>query len=236
MAESTKDYKKFKLLHGNRRIDKHHVTKIGESMALYPEIFKIRPILVNDAFEIIDGQHRYYAAKELGIPVWYEKGGDIKTEDAVIINQNQRNWSVLDYARSYAARGNNNYKEFLRVHEEHPLAPMRVVMRYIGGPSKNKAGAFRSGEFEVVTLAVGEVYLEQLEELIEINERFALTEPSLAMLRIFQVEGYDHDRMIHKLKTVPDGLFNPYGKMEAVLRNLEDVYNWKQKMDVKRFY
>lgn len=236
MAESTTDYKKFKLLGGNRRIDRAHANNIGRSMALYPEIFKIRPILVNDRFEIIDGQHRYYAAKELGVPVWYEKGGDIKTEDAVVINQNQRNWQAMDYARSYAARGNEDYKAILRIKDEHPLIPLYALMRYMGGPAGNLAETFRQGKFKIVTGIIGETYLEQLEELVEIDRRFGLKAPANAMFRVFQYDWFDLDRLIHKLKTAPEGTLQLYGRHEDILRSLEEVYNWKQQKDIRRFF
>lgn len=236
MAESTTDYSKFHILLGNRRVNKAHVGNLAKSMALYPDLFAIRPILVNKQFEVIDGQHRLQAAKNLGVPVWYEVGGDIKTEDAVILNEHQRNWTALDYARSYAARGSEDYKEFLRAHEAHPLVPLHVIMRYLGGPSKDQMSNFRRGDFKSITADIGEVYLEMLEELIELYPRFGMNAPASAMFRVFQVEGYDHDRMISKVRSVPEDTINLYGRIEPILRNLEDVYNYKQRTDKKRFY
>lgn len=238
MAESTTDYKKFKFLMGNRRLDKNHVQRLGESMAKHPDLFQYRPVLVNKNFELIDGQHRYQAAKQLKIPVWYEIAPDLSTDEAQIINQNQNNWKLIDYARSHAAQGNEHYKKFLKGVEEHPMVPLYTIIRYLAGNALGgkKSPEFKAGKFEARTYDVGMVYLEMLEELIEINRRFGLSTPSEAMFKVFQIEGYDHDRMISKLASVMPESVQLYGTIENVLRNLEDIYNWKQRNDILRFY
>jgi ParB-like chromosome segregation protein Spo0J len=52
---------------GNRTPDRSHVRKIKESMEknYYPTI-----IQVNEQNQIIDGQHRFLAIKELGLPMY----------------------------------------------------------------------------------------------------------------------------------------------------------------------
>lgn len=167
MAESTKDYKKFKYMGGNRRVSKQRVETLAKSMALFPEIFPVRPILVNERFEIIDGQHRYNAAKKMGIPVWYEVAEGIGQKEALHLNQNQANWTLIDYARSYAYSGNPDYKEYLRVLEAHPSFPTHIIMGYIGGNLRNNAARFRSGEFKASTVAIGEVFLDYLKDVAQ---------------------------------------------------------------------
>lgn len=63
----TSDYFRFKILDGNRDVLKSHVNKIKESMKKFGWIGP--GIIVNEKFEIIDGQTRFYAAKELGLPM-----------------------------------------------------------------------------------------------------------------------------------------------------------------------
>lgn len=236
MAEQTTDYKQFKLMPGNRRVVKAHVKNLAQSMALYPEIFQLKPILVNKHYEVIDGQHRLAAAKQLKVPVWYEKVGDVGANEAVIINNNQRNWSMLDYARSYAAFGNEEYKAFLRIRDKFPTLPIYTIMRYIGSKMASGSVKFRNGEFKADMIQTGEVYLEMLDELAEIYPRFAYHTPSQAVYRAFMQEGYDHDRMLKKLNMVPEGMVKLNGTNEEILRNLEDIYNFRQQQDVKRFY
>lgn len=221
---------------GNRAVNKLRVQHIAKSMALHPEIFPLRPILVNDKFEIIDGQHRYNAAKMLGIPVWYEVAEDIGQEQALIINQNQQTWNVMDYAKAYAYAGNDDYKEFIRVVKEHPHVPKHIIINYIGGNNKNNMRRFRAGEFKAVTLLVGKVFLDYLEDVAEYAPKIHLQTPARAMFTVFQTDGYDHDRFLAKLAIAPQNMLKTYGRVEDVLRSVEDIYNWKQQKDIVRFY
>lgn len=236
MAKQTEDYKQFKVLKGNRRVLSKHVDNLAQSIALNPDLLRIRPILVNKDFEVIDGQHRLAAAKKLKVPVWYEDGGNLTAEDAVIINNNQRNWSMLDYIRNYAAYGKQDYKALLSFHDEHSEIPIYTILRYIGGPAYDKARVVRNGEFKATNLELGQVLLEQLAELAEIYPRFLYTAPARAMYNIFQIPGFNFDRLLKKLSTIPSTHVKLLGTVEEILRNLEDIYNYRQQTDIARFY
>ena len=64
----TYDYDKFSLLKSNRPVNKAHVIRLVESM---DEEYLLSPITTNEKFQIIDGQHRFTAAKEKGLPIRY---------------------------------------------------------------------------------------------------------------------------------------------------------------------
>lgn len=99
---STRNYEQFKLLKENRDITnvnglKRSITKHGLLM----------PILVNETFEIIEGQHRFLACKSLKVPIHYivRKGA---TKDMIIpINVDRRSWGYKDYLKYY--QDNSNY-------------------------------------------------------------------------------------------------------------------------------
>ena len=64
----TSNYGMFKFLDQNREtMDKH----IADLAASIKESGQIHAIVVNDKFEIIDGQNRFKACKLLGVPVMY---------------------------------------------------------------------------------------------------------------------------------------------------------------------
>ena len=62
------NYAQFQPIDGNRTILQHHLKRLKKSME---ENFLISPILVNEKMEIIDGQHRFEAAKSLGLPIYF---------------------------------------------------------------------------------------------------------------------------------------------------------------------
>ena len=70
MIHTTKDYDKFKITKGNRTMDIAHKDKLKESMKI-DDILSLRPILIRENGEVIDGQHRLTAAKELGLEIHY---------------------------------------------------------------------------------------------------------------------------------------------------------------------
>jgi ParB-like chromosome segregation protein Spo0J len=60
----TMDYNLFSKFNGNRDVKILHVNRIAKSMT---EQFLIKPIDVNEKYEVIDGQHRLEACKETGL-------------------------------------------------------------------------------------------------------------------------------------------------------------------------
>ena len=62
-----------------------------------------------EKFEIIDGQHRFTAIKELGLPLFYtvRKGWAIK--QVQVANSNTKGWTINDIVESQSELGNPNY-------------------------------------------------------------------------------------------------------------------------------
>ena len=113
MVLVTKDYNLFKYVHGNRDINEGNVNAIAHQIRLRGQQV---PILVNEKYEVIDGQHRLEACKQLDKFVTYivRKGANI--HDVISTNIVGKKWSMNDYINRYASEGNDNYlklKKFL---------------------------------------------------------------------------------------------------------------------------
>lgn len=94
----TDEYNMFRFLEGNRDIN--HANKIIKSIE---EIgLLLSPILVNEKYEIIDGQGTYTACKALGLPVRYVIQNGIGVKEAQYLNKFQTNWGINDYIHSYS--------------------------------------------------------------------------------------------------------------------------------------
>jgi hypothetical protein len=114
----TQEYSKFKFLKTNREINPHNVERIKASIEEWG-IIPGRPILVDKDYNIIDGQHRFVAIKELELPVQYEYvDGDVIGK-TMALNSNQQHWLAIDYVRSFAASGNLEYQKVLEFHEKY---------------------------------------------------------------------------------------------------------------------
>lgn len=104
----TNDYDKFKRLEGNR--DVKTAKKVLDSINAVGYV--LSPILVNEKFEIIDGQHRLEALKKLNLPVYYIMQPGIGEEECKYLNTGQTNWTTMDYIQSYSEKG---IKDYLRL-------------------------------------------------------------------------------------------------------------------------
>lgn len=111
----TTDYDKFKKLEGNR--DAKSAKKVIQSIQSVGYIMS--PILVNEKFEVIDGQNRLEALKELGLPVHYIMQSGIGLEECRSMNTGRSNWTTLDYVYSYAEGGSEDYKRLASLINEY---------------------------------------------------------------------------------------------------------------------
>jgi hypothetical protein len=148
----TNDYTKFKLLQGNRSVDPAHVQELVNSMQ---EQYLQMPIHVNQDFQVIDGQHRLEACQELGLPIYYMLHDGWALDEVHILNTHQVNWNSIDYLHSFASRGNDQYKIFLKFMEDYGFGyqvSYALLTSTSSAPRGHKTKEFRKGKFEVVDL------------------------------------------------------------------------------------
>lgn len=138
----TKDYQKFKFLKENRGIKIATVKKIEQSIKDFG-IIPGRPVLVDESFNIVDGQHRFEAMKNLGIPVNYEViKGDVISK-TMALNSSQSQWLLIDYIKSYAAQNVDCYRKFLKFEEKYKFGV--TASMYIFFSKETKTHTIRKG-------------------------------------------------------------------------------------------
>jgi hypothetical protein len=114
----SRDYHKFNFLKENRDIKTSVVKRIEESIKEFG-VIPGNPIVVDKDFNIIDGQHRFTAFKNLGLPVSYVIiEGDVIAK-AMALNANQSQWQLIDYIRSYAEQNVDCYRKLLKFEEKY---------------------------------------------------------------------------------------------------------------------
>ena len=123
----TNDYKLFKIVDLNRTIQTWHIEKIKKSIQKVWYL-KYNPIIVNDKYEIIDGQHRFMACVSLNLPIEYViENGDID-EVMVQLNSTQKEWTLTDFIDFYASKWVewfvyfNNFKEKYKLNQTWTIA------------------------------------------------------------------------------------------------------------------
>lgn len=146
MIKSTLEYNIFKKHELNREIDETNLKKIINSIKS-KNLLHLRPLIVDENFNIIDGQHRLEAARLLKLPIFYEVQKDIASEDIVLLNANQKNWTHKDYYNYYCSAGNSEYtklKEFINKYKLDYSIALAILKNYGGDPAfKFKKGLFK---------------------------------------------------------------------------------------------
>jgi hypothetical protein len=98
----THDYSIFKTVNFNRDKSKKHIRDVIKIIKK-ENLLHLHPILVNNDMEVIDGQHRLEAAKELGLEIFYIQS-DLSYEHILSSNLIQKNASLNDVIKFYALK------------------------------------------------------------------------------------------------------------------------------------
>ena len=138
----TRDYSIFNRLKGNRDVTN---TRVGIIKASIESIGYIsNPIIVNEKMEIIDGQGRLEALKQLDMPVEYRVVDAIGIDECRAMNLKPTSWSIEDFVKSYAEYGNENYRRIWSLYEKYNL-PLSVIFAL----SKNTSKSGRKSQDEL---------------------------------------------------------------------------------------
>lgn len=224
----TNDYDRFLFMKGNRPVDKAHVKTIADKMNREGNLMVDFPVIVNDHFFVIDGQHRILAAKQNGMNVYYTvvEGGTIDT--VISVNTDIRNWTWLNFAQSWAARGNKHYKQFMELHDEYKYN-FTILMKYCLHMSNNRTASandanyknsplrqFKEGDFEIKDLELTKRLLKQYSDLVY-EAGFNNREFALAAYNFMRTPGYDHKKMRKQIREYGDGLLRCYTLTDFML-------------------
>jgi hypothetical protein len=122
--ESTMDYSSFKFMKQNRQLNTKHIKRIELSLRRCDWSYAI-PIIVDSDMNIIDGQHRFEALRQLNRPIYYIQ---VPQDDDVLlglrlVNATQMPWTMQQYMEHYAAIGRKDYELLQTECFVHMLTP-----------------------------------------------------------------------------------------------------------------
>jgi hypothetical protein len=114
----TNDYSIFKPAK-NRSVDARKVAKKKESIA---QINLQQPIIVNKRMQVVDGQHRFQALKELGMPINYIVSHNWRTdEDTATMNNTQDSWNTINWVEFRISQGNQIAREAMELARNYEM-------------------------------------------------------------------------------------------------------------------
>lgn len=220
----SKFYEDFKLIIGNRK--RHNNKQMSLLEKSMKENGQLMPAIINEKWEIIDGQNRYLICSKLGIPFKFIQQNGLRLKDVQAINNSNTVWSTKDFLESYVAQGNSNYinvKKFWTMFPELTLMNIRVMLG-----DKRASHVFERGELRVKPSDVktGEKLARALRDVKKFYPGYNRRSFVIAYLKCLNLEQFSHEQFIQKLGMNRSALFDCVNT-GAYLDCIENVYNYR---------
>ncbi len=166
---TTKDYDKFVSITSNRDVDKNHVRNLARSIKSR-NLLHLKPLIVNERMELIDGQHRLEACKQMKEPVYYIKVQGVTKTDIAILNSAQKNWTREDFINFYAIEGRPDFKTLASLINKYDLLKVGFLLKACGNSPE-----LRNGKLNLVNITRCRQVCDWIMELYGAKYRFAIT-------------------------------------------------------------
>lgn len=229
--KSTTNYDMFKFTRWNRAVEKARVKKIMQSVKKHGYITS--PVIINEKNEIIDGQARVTAFRELGIPVEYIVHPGAGRAECVAMNMNQTNWKDRDYIKSYASDGSEDYCRLKLLLEEAGMS-LPITMCAIRGDCVFSGGPASRAIREGSVVCTKEDYERAKWELLFLKD---LKDVAAA---IGGRSAYFYVAMLYAYRNLSINVRNglaelvrknaltipPYSNISSYLKHFDEIYNY----------
>lgn len=238
----TYDYSMFKSMKGNRPLDKLLIMRLKKS---FKKRYLFTIITVNEDLEIIDGQHRFEAAKSLGLPLYYVVQKGYGVPEVQMLNTNTKNWGKMQYLHSYCELGHPEYLKFRNFMRRYPKFGIAVSEAILTGLSsgkfeteigqRRKLPTFTDGELEIPNEGRSYLIAHQIMEIQPFYDGFNRITFVRAMMRVLNNPNYEHNTFIKKLEMQPTALKHCQS-VDQYLLLIEDIYNYRSRNKVSLRY
>jgi hypothetical protein len=220
-----------------RQIDPKHVRDIMDSMKTWG-FLPSKPIQCyqdGKKFFIIDGHHRYLAAKNLQIPVLYVVEAKSHAESMSCVNGLQKPWQLKNYLNQYVKRGIESYRILAEYHElGFPISQAARMLSghsaYGGQSARSSTGKLlRDGVFKIKTREKIEIIASFVREHGSKNPAFSTNNFIAAFELCLRLKDFEPERLTRKLANNPKTISRT-ANVDQMLDQIEEVYNWKQQI------
>jgi hypothetical protein len=229
---TTTDYFLFKPIDGNRNKNLLHINRLKKSMA---ETYLFTIIIVNEKYEIIDGQHRFDVIQDLQLPLNYVVCNGYGLNEVHILNQNSKTWTSDDYLDGYCKLGYKDYIQYREFKETYDIGHYECMWLLNGSQLSNPTQVFFTGDFKI----------KNYNEACKIIEKIMLVEPYysewkrrsfiLAMLQLFKNPNFELTEFLQKLKLQPTAMTN-CSTTNQYVSLIEEIYNYRRREKVNLRY
>lgn len=203
--ECTTNYDMFKLLECNRDLKEPHIRKLVMSIQMN-NLLHMRPIMVNQKMEVVDGQNRLEAARRLQVPIYYMIDKSLSNSDLINLNNTSLPWDNLDYFKHYYTQGYPEYVKIQDLANKLNINVHEIIYELIR--LKNQGPEFKTGKFKMPDLETmynlyGKTYkvIDHIKTQVPVEKRGYINNRTFkrALLLFLQREDVDFELFLNKL-------------------------------------
>ena len=224
---TTYDYEKFSFIKGNRPVIESHVNNLIKAMR-HGKL--ICPIIVNEDFEIPNGQHRFTAWRRMGEPVSYMVGEGYGLKETQAYHTNSKNWTHEIILNSHCDSGNVHYLRLRAFRKKYGFSIASSFNLLSGNKSMIKGLnlKFKNGDFIATSIKSAESIAEKIHKVAEYCPRaYCRRNFIIAIMKCFQVKGYNHSIFMTRLKHSSHIINDSKTDLKAFSEAIHNVYNTK---------
>ena len=198
----TTDYDKFKMINGNRMLNKRNLSKLLKSI---DEELLVIPIIVNEKLEVCDGQHRLECCRLLKKPVYFIIQEGYGLSQIQRCNSTSSTWVKSDYLNMFIEAGNQNYLDFDEVRKKYGLNVYSLlkISSIIKCQTLSAVNhSFENGTyvFDAATYMGVCNFLEALEDFADYLPKHYKSKSFIsAFTKLYTLSNYKHSTMKSKL-------------------------------------
>ncbi len=226
----TKDYDQFKRINYNR--DVLDTSKLVDSMNEYGFLL---PILVNQNFMIVDGQHRVEAARKANVSLSYIQFDFDEDKLPILIstvNSTSSKWKLQNFINMWADLEKEDYIYLNNLMDKYKVN-LSTLLGAIGGRGSHATKRIKKGAFELTGAQRqrSEKKLNMMVEIRELDEKynsFNMGSFSAAIMSCITHPDYNHEQMLNQLNRQP-GNISKCPIPGDYIKQIEDVYNFGKK-------
>jgi hypothetical protein len=242
----TNDYSMFKTLEGNREINQLHIRRLVKS---FGESYLFSPIIINEKYEVIDGQHRIQAAKELKLPFRVIICKGYGMHEIQRLNTNMKNWKREDYLDGYCDLKYPEYlkfRNFMRRFPEFGIQVSELFLTQNITQKKDYSLVVKRGDIPLSRyFEEGKLQIPNYDKSCEIAEIVMLFKPFYdgfnrrlfvsAIVQFLEKPEFSYSELLSKLKYNPNSIQHCTTVTQYKLL-IEDIYNYRRREKVNLRY